>query len=100
MRAFSAESRVLLLYAMLTGEQTVEELAIGVGQAPGAVSQQLRILRALRYVRATRNGRHVSYSLHDHHVAELLAAVRHHHEHLRGFEPDQTTDAERERTAP
>ena len=30
---------------------------------------------------ATRRGRHVAYRLHDEHVAALLTAIRHHHEH-------------------
>ncbi len=29
-----------------------------------------------------RSGRHSFYTLHDHHVAELLGAVRHHREHV------------------
>jgi DNA-binding transcriptional ArsR family regulator len=31
---------------------------------------------------ARREGRHVRYRLHDHHVAELLVAIRHHAEHV------------------
>lgn len=84
MRAFGAESRVRLLFALLDAEHTVEELAEATGSEPGAVSQQLRVLRQLRYVTSRRQGRHVHYRLHDHHVAELLAAIRHHHEHARG----------------
>src|SRR5215207_5557442 len=47
-----------------------------------ATSHHLRLLRALRLARARREGRHVFYALHDHHLADLLAAVRHHHEHV------------------
>jgi hypothetical protein len=42
----------------------------------------LRILRSLRLVRTHRAGRHAYYALYDHHVADLLAAVRHHYEHV------------------
>ena len=81
MKVFGTGSRVRLLFALLDSSMTVEELAATVGMEPPAVSQQLRILRQLSYVLADREGRHVRYRLHDHHVADLLAAVRHHHEH-------------------
>lgn len=87
MRAFGAGSRLRLLWAMLAGERTVEELVELTGLAPSAASQQLRLLRQGRLVAVRRAGRHAYYRLHDHHVAELLAAIRHHHEHL---EPPQT----------
>jgi DNA-binding transcriptional ArsR family regulator len=81
MSAFAAESRVRLLYALLERERTVEELAGAVEMEASAVSQQLRVLRQLRFVVAERDGRRMRYRLHDDHVAELLAAVRHHQEH-------------------
>ena len=91
MRAFGAGSRLRLLWAMLPGERTVEELVGLTGLAPSAASQQLRLLRQGRLVAVRRAGRHAYYRLHDHHVAELLAAIRHHHEHLAptqtGMEP-------------
>jgi DNA-binding transcriptional ArsR family regulator len=82
MRAFGAASRLRLLFELLAGERTVETLATAVGMEPSAVSQQLRVLRQLRFVSAARRGRHVAYRLHDEHVAALLTAVRHHHEHI------------------
>ena len=81
MSVFGAESRVRLLYALLEESRTVEDLAAAVEMAPSAVSQQLRVLRQLRFVVAEREGRSMRYGLYDHHVAELLAAIRHHHEH-------------------
>jgi DNA-binding transcriptional ArsR family regulator len=53
----SAESRVRLLYELLHRERTVEELAGAVEMDPTAVSQQLRVLRQLRFVVAERVGR-------------------------------------------
>jgi DNA-binding transcriptional ArsR family regulator len=95
MRAFGAASRLRLLWAMLPGEQTVEELVEATGIAPSAASQQLRLLRQGRLVSVRRDGRHAYYRLHDDHVAELLAAIRHHHEHARSPEraPAETTSA-------
>ena len=67
---------------LLAGERTVEELAAAAELSVSATSHHLRLLRSLRLVRARRDGRHVRYRLHDDHIAELLAAVRHHHEHV------------------
>jgi DNA-binding transcriptional ArsR family regulator len=87
MRAFGAGSRLRLLWAMLAGERTVEELVALTGLAPSAASQQLRLLRQGRLVAVRRAGRHAYYRLYDHHVADLLAAIRHHREHV---EPPET----------
>lgn len=82
MRAFGAGSRLRLLWAMLGCERTVEELVEATGLGPSAASHQLRLLRQGRLVAVRRNGRHAYYRLHDDHVADLLAAIRHHQEHV------------------
>jgi DNA-binding transcriptional ArsR family regulator len=83
MRAFGSSSRLRLLWALLDGERTVEQLAAAVAMEQSAVSHQLRLLRQLRLVAVRRDGRHAHYRLFDHHLPELLAALRHHHEHVR-----------------
>jgi len=87
MRAFGTGSRLRLLWAMLAGEQTVEHLVELTGLAPSAASHQLRLLRQGGLVSVRRAGRHAYYRLDDHHVADLLQAIRHHHEHV---EPPET----------
>jgi DNA-binding transcriptional ArsR family regulator len=82
MRAFGSSSRLRLLWALSDGERTVEELAAAVGMEQSAVSHQLRVLRQLRLVAVRRDGRHAHYRLFDHHLPDLLAALRHHHEHV------------------
>jgi DNA-binding transcriptional ArsR family regulator len=81
-QALSSAGRLRLLLALLDGERTVEALAAEAELGQSATSHHLRLLRALRLVRVRREGRHAHYALHDHHVADLLVAVRHHHEHL------------------
>lgn len=81
MGAFSASSRVQLLYGLHGIERTVEELAAMSGLSSSLVSQQLRVLRLFRLVVGRRDGRHMRYRLHDEHVADLLAAVRAHSDH-------------------
>jgi DNA-binding transcriptional ArsR family regulator len=80
---FSTPSRLRLLWALVDGERSVDELAAMVGLSPSATSHQLRVLRQHRLVAVRRDGRHGRYRLHDHHLPELLAAMRHHHEHVR-----------------
>jgi ArsR family transcriptional regulator, nickel/cobalt-responsive transcriptional repressor len=82
LRALASPARLRLLTELLRGEQTVERLARAAELSLSATSHHLRLLRMLRLVRARRDGRHVIYVLHDHHVADLLGAVRHHHEHV------------------
>lgn len=87
MRIFGTASRVRLLWALRGGERVVEDLAEQAGLSPTAASQQLRTLRQARLVTVRRDGRHAHYRLHDHHVADLLAAIRRHHEHVGPPEP-------------
>lgn len=82
MRAFGSASRLRMLWALMDGERTVEDLATAVGMEASAVSHQLRVLRQLRLVAVRRDGRHGYYRLFDHHLPELLAALRNHHEHV------------------
>jgi ArsR family transcriptional regulator, nickel/cobalt-responsive transcriptional repressor len=81
MQVLSAPSRLRLLYALRDGEASVGELAERAGITASAASQQLRILRHLRFVATRRDGRSVLYRLHDGHVAVLLAEARNHLEH-------------------
>lgn len=95
MRAFGAASRLRLLWALLERERTVEELSELTGLAQSAASHQLRVLRQGRLVAVRRDGRHAYYRLHDHHLVELLGALRNHHEHIRlPASPDELVLAE------
>jgi ArsR family transcriptional regulator, nickel/cobalt-responsive transcriptional repressor len=82
LKALASPGRLRLLTDLLGGPRTVEQLAAAAELSVSATSHHLRLLRSLRLVRARRDGRHVFYALHDHHIGDLLAAVRHHHEHV------------------
>jgi DNA-binding transcriptional ArsR family regulator len=82
LKALGSPARLRVLVELLAGPRTVEQLAAAAELSDSATSHHLRLLRSLRLVRARRDGRHVAYTLHDHHIADLLAAVRHHHEHV------------------
>jgi DNA-binding transcriptional ArsR family regulator len=81
MQALAAPSRVRLLYALRDGEAGVNALAEATGMTPSAASQQLRVLRHLRFVATRRDGRSILYRLHDGHVAVLLDEARNHLDH-------------------
>ncbi len=95
MRLFASGSRLRLLWAMLEGERTVEELTGKTGLTQSAASHQLRLLRQARLVKVRRDGRHAFYRLHDHHIPDLMAALRHHHEHV-----DEAIETQDASTAP
>jgi DNA-binding transcriptional ArsR family regulator len=98
MAVFATASRLRMLYAIGDGERSVDELARLTGLAPNAISQQLRILRHLRFVIARRAGRRMIYRLHDEHIADLLGAIRHQHEHARhGWSDGPPSERRRQR---
>jgi DNA-binding transcriptional ArsR family regulator len=68
-------------YALVDDERTVEELARAAEVSGTVASQQLRVLGQLGAVAVRREGRNAFYRLRDHHMVELLTAVRNHSEH-------------------
>ena len=76
--AMGDPSRVTILVHLAQGEHCVSDLAGRLGISESAVSQHLRLLRTLRLVRPRREGRHVYYSLDDHHVEILLSVCLEH----------------------
>ena len=83
MQALATPSRLRILACLHEGPASVGEIGEAVGMDGSAVSHQLRILRHLGLVTGERDGRRVNYSLHDHHVAQLLEQAMSHVEHLR-----------------
>jgi DNA-binding transcriptional ArsR family regulator len=83
MQALATPSRLRILARLYAGPASVSEIGEAVGMDGSAVSHQLRILRHLGLVSRERDGRRVDYSLHDHHVAQLLEQAMSHVEHLR-----------------
>jgi ArsR family transcriptional regulator, nickel/cobalt-responsive transcriptional repressor len=88
MQALAAPSRLLMLARLRQGPCTVTTLAADVGMAQSAVSHQLRLLRHLGLVTATRRGKTTVYALYDEHVAMLLDEAVYHSEHLRAGSRD------------
>ncbi len=90
LQALATPSRLLILGRLREGPATVGELAEAVEMEQSAVSHQLRMLRHLGLVDGQRQGRSVTYTLYDEHVAQLLDQAVYHAEHLRLGAPDQS----------
>ncbi len=71
----SNPNRLMLLCALLEGEQPVSALHGRVGLSQGAVSQHLSKLRALDLVAARREGQSIHYRLNGPEVAAILETL-------------------------
>lgn len=81
-RLIGDATRTRILYLLLdTGEQYVCDIAAAVQASETAVSHALRLLRTAHVVSSRRDGRHIAYSLADHHVRDMLAMTREHLDH-------------------
>lgn len=74
-------TRLKILWALLHGEHSVNELATHVGANPPAVSQQLAKLRAAGLVRVRREGNRLFYAAKDAHVLHLVEQALFHTDH-------------------
>lgn len=71
-------TRLRIIWALLHGEHSVNELADHVGARPPAVSQHLSKLRLAHLVRVRRDGNRVFYALENDHIERLAADALQH----------------------
>jgi len=71
-RALGDATRAKIVFSLLAQSLCTCDLAVLTGISESAVSQHLRILRALRLVKSRRQGKQVYHTLDDAHVALLL----------------------------
>lgn len=90
LQALASPNRLLILTRLRQSPCTVTDLSAAVGMEQSAVSNQLRLLRALGLVTGDRSGRNIVYRLFDNHVAQLLDEAVFHIEHLRLGARDDT----------
>lgn len=86
-RMLSDSTRVRLLWALLDGELSVNELAEVVGKAPAGVSQHLAKLRLARLVQTRRQANQVFYRIETSHIRQLIEDAIFHAEHASGGLP-------------
>ena len=77
-------TRLRILWALLHGEHSVNELAAHVGAQPAGVSQHLAKLRLARLVRVRREGNRMFYAAENTHVHQLVEQALFHADHLVG----------------
>ena len=71
-KMFGDPTRAKILGCLQIRDLYVGELAETVGMSVSAVSHQLRILRAAKLVKGTKEGKEVKYSLDDDHVTKIM----------------------------
>ncbi len=88
------ETRLRIIWALLDGEHSVNELAELVGAQAAGVSQHLAKLRLARLVRTRRDGTRIFYVADDAHVRRLVEEVLSHADHItRAVPPDVRADS-------
>ena len=65
-------TRVKILSCLQHSDMCVGEIADKVNMSTSAVSHQLRVLRAIKLVKGTKEGKEVRYSLDDDHVTQIM----------------------------
>ena len=75
-------TRLRIVWALLHGEHSVNELAEHVGARPPAVSQHLAKLRAADLVRTRRDGNRIFYAARNEHIEHLAAEALLQADHL------------------
>jgi DNA-binding transcriptional ArsR family regulator len=84
------ETRLRIIWALLDGEHSVNELAELVGAQAAGVSQHLAKLRLARLVRTRRDGTRIFYVADDVHVRRLVEEVLSHADHITRATPPST----------
>ena len=74
-------TRLRIVWALLHGEHSVNELARHVGVRPTAVSQHLAKLRLSGLVRTRRDGNHIFYAADNEHIERLASEALLHADH-------------------
>ncbi|MFP5579333.1 MAG: ArsR/SmtB family transcription factor [Acidimicrobiia bacterium] len=83
LKLLADETRLRILWNLLHGEHSVNELADHLDAQPATVSHHLARLRAAGAVRTRREGTRIFYSADNEHVEALVAQTLHHTSHHR-----------------
>lgn len=92
-RMLADATRVQILWALVSCERSVNDLASHVGKPAPSVSQHLAKLRMARLVRPRREGTTIFYSMDNDHVAQLVTDAVFNAEHAGPGVPGHHRDA-------
>ena len=84
LKMLSDPTRLRILWALLHGEHSVNELAAHVDSPASTVSQHLAKLRLAKLVRTRRHGTHVFYIVENDHLERLTTEALFHADHVTG----------------
>jgi DNA-binding transcriptional ArsR family regulator len=93
LKLLADETRLRILWALLHGEHSVNDLADHVGAQPAGVSQHLAKLRLSRLVRTRRHGTRIFYVVENEHVRRLVEEAISHVDHIIEGIPDHDVAA-------
>jgi DNA-binding transcriptional ArsR family regulator len=82
LKLLADQTRLRIVWALLHGEHSVNDLAAHVGVRPPAVSQHLAKLRAADLVRVRRVGNRIFYAARNEHIERLAVEALLHADHL------------------
>lgn len=71
-KIFGDSTRIKILFTLLQGERSVNQIAADLNMTQSAISHQLRILKTSRLIKSERDGKLSIYSLADSHVTSIL----------------------------
>lgn len=71
-KALGDPTRVKILSCLQMSDMCVGEIADKLGMSTSAISHQLRVLKAIKLVKGTKEGKEVRYSLDDDHVTLIM----------------------------
>lgn len=71
-KALGDPTRVKILSCLQMSDLCVGEIADNLGMSTSAISHQLRVLKAIKLVKGTKEGKEVRYSLDDDHVTLIM----------------------------
>ncbi len=77
-RLLGDASRLRIVLACLNGPIGVSEIAERLGLSASLVSHHLRLLKAARIVKGTRQGKNIFYAAADHHITCVISDLAEH----------------------
>lgn len=77
-KTFGDSTRVNIIYLLLDEELNVNTISEKLNMTPSSISHQLRILKAHRFVKVRKDGKHSFYSLDDLHIKDIFNMTRTH----------------------
>ena len=77
-KALGDPTRVKILSCLKVKDMCVGEIADALNMTTSAISHQLRVLKAIKLVKGTKEGKEVLYSLDDDHVKRIMQCERDH----------------------